>query len=150
MTAKARPIARASAVDKVCPTIPRTSYSRRIVGSNSCVISRSSSAVGGQDFAQPRAELWVLQAERHRRLEKTELVAAIEPPAGEAEAVERLALVDQLAERVGELDFTPAAGRCIGEMAEHLGLDDVAADNRQGRRRLGRIGLFDEPGRAHQ
>ncbi len=92
----------------------------------------------------------MLQPERDRCFEKAELVAAIEAPALEAQPVKGLALVDQLAERVGQLDLPAAAWLGIGEVAKNLRLDDVAADNRQCRRRLGGIGLLDDPARPHQ
>src|SRR5580704_18544141 len=94
------------------------------------------SEIGGEDVAQPRPQLRMLQPERDCRFEKAELVAAIEAPALEAQPMKGLALFDQLAKRVGQLDFTAAAGLGIGEVAKDFGLDDVAADNCQGRRRL--------------
>src|SRR5271169_1711759 len=92
----------------------------------------------------------MLQPERDRRFEKAELVAAIEPLALEAQPMKGLALLDQLAERVGQLDLPAAAWLGVGEVAKNFGLDDVAADNRGSRRRFGRIGLFHHPSRPRQ
>src|ERR1700726_3536081 len=93
------------------------------------------SEIEGENLTQPGPQLGMLQPERDRRFEKAEFVAAIEAPAVEAQPMKGLALVDQLAERVGQLDFTAAAGLGIGEVAKDFGLDDVAADNCQGRDR---------------
>ena len=89
------------------------------------------SEIAGKDLAQPRPELGMLQPERHGRLEKPELVAAIEPPAGKAQPVKGLAVLDQPGERVGQLDLAAAAGLGTGEVTKDLRLDDVAADDRQ-------------------
>ena len=61
-----------------------------------------------------------------------------------------LAVVDQLGERIGQLDLAAAAGLAAGEVTKDLGLDDVAADDRQGRRRRRRLGFFDHSPRPHQ
>src|SRR5215472_14997410 len=92
----------------------------------------------------------MLQPQGHRRFEKAELVAAIKALAGKAQSVEGLAVLDQSLERVGQLDLPTAAGLTAAEMAKDLRLDDVAADDRQGRRRLRRVRLFDDSPCAHQ
>src|ERR1700722_16370483 len=92
----------------------------------------------------------MLEAERDIGFEKTELVAAIEASPRGAQPVERLAVGDQRGEPVGELDLVAAAGLHVFEMPEHLGLDDVAADDRQVRWGLFRRGLFDDALGAHQ
>ena len=68
--------------------------------------------------------------QRDLGFEKAELVAAIEAPARKAQPVKGLAVVDQPGQRVGQLDFAAAAGLGVLEMPEHLGLEDVAADDR--------------------
>src|SRR6202030_381278 len=108
------------------------------------------SEIGGEDVAQPRPQLRMLQPERDCRFEKAELVAAIEAPTLEAKTVKGLALVDQLPERVGQLNLPAAARLGVGEVAKNFGLDDVASDNRQGRTRLGGVGLFHHPSGPQQ
>ena len=73
----------------------------------------------------------MLQAQRNRRFEKTELVAAIETPARKAQPVKGLTVIDQSCERIGQLDLPAAAGLGPGEMAENFRLNDIAADNRR-------------------
>jgi hypothetical protein len=64
--------------------------------------------------------------------------------------VKRLALADQLGESIGQLDFPAAARFGVAEMTEDLRLNDIAADDRQCRGCLGRIGFLDHPFRPNQ
>jgi hypothetical protein len=57
--------------------------------------------------------------------------------------VERL-LADQLRHGVGELDLASRARLALIENAHHVGLEDVAADDREVRRRLFGLRLFDQ------
>src|SRR5262249_56048955 len=57
---------------------------------------------------------------------KAHLRAAIEAPAVEFEAIERLGL-GELDHRVGDLDLTARAALLSGENVEDLGLEDIAA-----------------------
>src|SRR5579862_9900268 len=139
VAAKARPSATASAAKREVPTIPRMSYSRRIVGSKRCAIARGLLAVGLEDLAQTRPELRVLEAERDIGFEKAEFVAAIEAASCRAQSKEFLARGDQPGKPVGQLDLVAGAGPGLFEMREDFGLDDVAADGRQVRRRLFRL-----------
>ena len=63
--------------------------------------------------------------------------------------MERLAGGDQPVEPVGQLDLVAAAGFQRARDTEHLRLDDVAADDRQGRRATAGSGFSTTPG-AHQ
>src|SRR5882762_1337403 len=103
------------------------------------------SEIGGENLTQPGPQLGMLQPECDRRFEKAELVAAIEAPTLEAQPMKGLALVDQLAERVGQLNLPAAARLGVGEVAKNFGLDYVTSDYRRSRRRLGGIGLFHHP-----
>src|SRR5690242_5478413 len=94
--AKARPRARALAGDKVSPTMPRTSYSRKIVGlkawarAPSCMGLLPSLAIFIEYAARDLGHVRPLQREGDIRLQEAGLVAAIEATAVEAEAMEGL------------------------------------------------------------
>src|SRR6516162_617377 len=110
----------------------------------------SESEIGGQDAAQPRRELRVLEPQGDRRLEKAELVAAIEALAVKAQPMEHLAFLNQLGERIGQLDLATAAGFAIGEVAKDFRLDDITTNDGQRRRCHCGVGLFDYSLRPHQ
>src|SRR5690348_13590148 len=145
MLAKARPMARASASPSVLPTTPRISYSRRIVGSKRWPSGMSApSAVLVDEPAQLGRQFGARHGIGQIRLQPAELVAAIEAAAGEAQAEERPLAVDQLDEPVGQLDLAAGAAADPLEMAEDLGMQDVAADDAERRGRGLRLRLLDE------
>src|SRR5580704_13235454 len=110
MEPKQRPMANASAVDKVRPTIPRMSYSRSEVGSKSClnVMVSARSVIVFQEAAHRVGEVWPFQCERDLRFQVSHLVAAIETFAFIAQTVERL-IANQLRHAVGQLDLIAGA-----------------------------------------
>src|SRR6185312_12781179 len=144
--AKARPSARASPSPSVSPTIPRTSYSRRMVGLNTwprpAPPSRmasllTASAIFAEDLLDRLAHIRARQGEGDVGLQESHLVAAVKAPTVEAQAVEWLVAAHELRQRIGELDLVAGAAADTGEMLEHLGLQDIAADDAQIRGRLG-------------
>src|SRR3954463_9373700 len=94
-----------------------------------------------KDVANLRAHILAVQGEGDIGLEKADLVAAIEALALEAQAVEGRA-ADLLGEGVGELHLAAGTALLAAEMLEDRGLEDIAADHREGRRRLRRTRLF--------
>src|SRR5277367_3188607 len=92
----------------------------------------------------------MLQPQRDRRFEKAKLVAAIESPAGKAQPVKGLTVLDQPGERVSQLNLSAAAGFAAGKVLEDLRLYNIAADDRRCRRGHGRLRLFDDTARPHQ
>src|SRR5215469_11146260 len=152
--AKLRPIARASASCSVWPTTPRMSYSRRMVGSktwpSAIRVTDSASRILLDEVLDRRAQLRPHQGKREIGLEEADLVAAVETPTGEPEAVERLLGGDQLCQRVGKLDFAASTLADAAERIEHVGLKDITADDAQTRRRLGRFGFLDNTARHDQ
>ncbi len=91
------------------------------------------------------------EPERDIGLEIAELVAAIEAPCRRSAARERAApaAISAASPSVSWISL-PAPGFDRGEMLEDLGLEDVAADDRQRRRRRCRVGLLDDALGAHQ
>ena len=83
------------------------------------------------------------QREFDGRLEEAELVAGVVALAFEAVGVDRAA-AQQVLEGVGELDFAARARVDRLQRVEDLGRQDVAADDGQVGRRLGRLGLLDQ------
>src|SRR5579883_2368621 len=110
---KLRPMACASASCSVWPTTPRMSYSRKIVGSktwpSAVRITDRTSRVVLDDLFDRRAQLRPHQGESEIGFEEAYLVAAIEPPAGEPQAVKGLLGGNQLCQRVSELDLATGA-----------------------------------------
>src|SRR5262249_18029519 len=95
------------------------------------------------DVPDGAAERRMAQAERDRRFDEPGLVAAVEALAGEAIAVEGPA-ADEAYQGVGELDFPSRTDILTIEHREQPRFQDVAPDDSQPRRRLGRLRLFDE------
>src|SRR4051794_83275 len=90
MLPNTRPIAKASAGCSVRPTTPRMSYSRRLVGSKSClnaILGRS--GVFLEERFHVRFQVRPLQGERDLGLEEADLVAAVEALPLIPQAVER-------------------------------------------------------------
>src|SRR6267378_2034819 len=77
----------------------------------------------------------------HGGLEVTQLRAAVEAPAWQAHG-EHALVNQQLRDGVGELDFPSSAGRQLAEQLEDARRQHIAADDRESRRRFGRLGLF--------
>ncbi len=114
-------------------------------GRTSCV-----NAIQGHRFqyffrnaADLRRQVRPLQREGDLRLEEADLVAAIEPPALVAQAVERH-VADHAGHRVGQLHLVAGAALHEREIADHLGRQHVAADDGQVGRRVRGLGLFDQ------
>jgi hypothetical protein len=95
------------------------------------------------------AQLLAGEAEGDGRLEIARLRAAVEATAAEAEGGDVVAGSDLLGDGVGELHF--AAGPRLDplEVLEHAGREDVAADHREVRRRIGLLRLLDHPADRH-
>src|SRR3989440_8378720 len=148
--AKARPRAWASAANRVLPTTPRMSYSRRMLGSKRCDIGKSRSEIGFHQLAQRVAEFRWLQTERWVGFEIAEILAATVAARRCAQPIKGLAVADQFVETVGQLDLAAGAGSGVTEMAEDLRLDDIAADDHQRRGRDGRLRFLDDPFGADQ
>src|SRR5690554_3751296 len=132
-------MARASGASRVCPMVPRMSYSRRIVASKrwaSLLLiwsSRWSSAAGAsahivwQKCLHGAAQIGPFQGQGEIGLEPPGLVAAVEAAAVESQAVERVA-TDHARHPVGKLNFAAGAPFLAREMLEHLGQQDIASD----------------------
>ena len=129
------------------PTMPRMSYSRRLVGSKLWrkLLKPGGSPVVLQEAAHAVGEIGPGQGEGQLRLEIAELVAAVEPRALVAQAVER-GVADHPGHAVGELDLVAGATLAALEMADHLGQQDVAPDDREVGGGDRRIGLLDQAG----
>src|SRR5580658_9180581 len=145
MEPKQRPMAHASAVDKVRPTMPRMSYSRSEVGSKSClnVMVAARSMIMFQEAAHRVRELRPFQGEGDLRFQISHFVAAIETFAFVAQTVERL-IANQLRHAVGQLDLIAGATLQRFQMDDHFRHQNIAADDRQRRRRDVGRGLFDQ------
>src|SRR6185437_5851853 len=87
------------------------------------------SAIFAEDLTHCRCHVGARERKGDIGLQEPHLVAAIEALPVEAETVERLVAADQLLQRVGELDLVAGAAADAREMIEHLGLQDVAADD---------------------
>src|ERR1700722_13511095 len=143
---KQRPMANASAGPSVWPTMPRMSYSRSEVGSKSCrnaMVSPARSVIVWQEGAHRGREIGPLQREGDLRFQKADFIAAIETPALIAQAMERL-LADHFRHAVGQLNFVAGAALQRFQMADYFRHQNIAADDRQRRRRVFRRRLFHE------
>src|SRR5579859_2737098 len=147
-------MARASSALRVSPTMPRMSYSRRIVGSNLWLIGSTLLRSGGLgrwidsgqrcDHAPELGrDVRTGETEGDVRFEEADLVAAIIALALEAQAVERLA-AEELDHGVGQLDLAAGTAAGVLQMAEDRRGQHIAADDRQRRRCLGRVRLLDQ------
>src|SRR3546814_2011729 len=86
-----------------------------------------SAGIARKEAAHRVAEIGPLQRQRDVRLEPAGLVAAVEAPSVEAQAVERLP-ADHPCHAVGELDLAARAAFLARQMLEDLGQQHVAAD----------------------
>src|SRR5688572_3026651 len=77
-------------------------------------------------------------------LDEAGLVAAIEAPALEPQAVEGLP-ADQASHGVSQLNLVARPGLLPVQFAEDLGLQDVAPDDASRGWRIRRLGLLDQP-----
>ena len=89
-----------------------------------------------QILGELRREIRPAQREVHHRLQKPELVAGVVPDAVDLAAVDR-AILQEPAHAVGQLDFTSAVALGGFEDRKDVRRQDVAADDRQIRRRFG-------------
>src|SRR4051794_4989749 len=100
-----------------------------------------------QQFGQRFTHLWTkvrtLQSERDVGLKEADAVTAIVSGALKAQAMEWLC-ADQTRHAVCKLNFIASAALLTVEMGEQLGLKNIAADDRQSRRRYFRLRLFDQ------
>src|ERR1700688_1047748 len=94
-------------------------------------------------LAYRRAEILALHGEGDVGLEKADLVAAVEAPTLEAQAVEG-PVAERARERVGELDLPARTALAAIEVLHHLGLEDIAADDGKGGGCLLRLRLLDQ------
>src|SRR5690606_3103182 len=108
-------------------------------------LERQRSQVG----AEIVAELRVSQPVVDGRLEIAELAAAIEAQALEL-VPENGFLGQQPGDRVGQLDLAARAGPGFFQQVEYPRRQDIAADDRQVRRRVSRLRLLDDAAQAVQ
>src|ERR1700761_717373 len=113
------------------PVKDRAEIDTRIAETMDQSIPESFVEKGLQRGAQLVSHFRALKGEGDVGLQEADLVAAVIALAFEAVAVERLA-ADQLGHRIGELDLAAGAGDAGIQMIEHLGLEDIAADDREG------------------
>ena len=97
-----------------------------------------SRGVAAQNFAPCWRQIFAGQREGEIGLEKSQLVAAIEPPPLEAQGVEGM-MADQAGHGVGQLDLATGAAFLALQFIEDFRYQDVAADDSEvGRCLVGR------------
>ena len=76
------------------------------------------------------SDLRIVQRHVQGSLDQAELVSAVEARAFEAIGEHRL-LVEQVLDRIGELDLATHAARLVGDLEQHAGRQDVEARHAQ-------------------
>ena len=98
---------------------------------------------GCQLLARRLGQLRVVQREADRRLDQAQMGATVETRAFEAVGIDGIAL-QQLRDRVGQLDLATSAGAGRFQQREDLRAEHVAADHGQVAGRVFRLGLLDD------
>src|SRR5262249_34493867 len=123
-------------------TVPRMSYSRRVVGWKVWVQLISAELhVVAEETTHGVGKIGTFQSIGNLSLQEPGLIAAVEALAFVAQAVEGL-VADELGHTIGELHFTAGAALHAGEVGDDLRHQDIAPNDGKIRGRVFGCWLF--------
>ena len=112
---------------------------------------RDRAGLRGDEVPDHLGQLGILHRHVHGGANQAGLVAAVETRAFETIGQDLALFFQQSLDRIGQLDLAACAGRGLLQQFEDTAGQDIASDDGQVRRRIGRLGLLDhmtDPGTA--